>query len=171
MKIERIKIDGFGRFERWEASLAPGLNVFFGENEAGKSTLLSFVRATLFGFSKRTEPSRYEPERGPFGGELLLDTAAGPLWVRRVGSRRRYEGELSLRTGSGERALPLRLSEAMGGISRQLFFQGFAFGLTSWPPSISSPSRARWPRRCSPPECVAPNVCRTRSMSFAAPPR
>ncbi len=129
MKIERIKIDGFGRFERWEETLAPGLNIVFGENEAGKSTLLSFVRATLFGFSKRTEPSRYEPERGPFGGELLLDTAAGPLWVRRVGSRRRYEGELSLRTGSGDRALPSRLSEAMGGISRQLFFQVFAFGL------------------------------------------
>ena len=129
MKIERIKIDGFGRFERWEELLTPGLNVFFGENEAGKSTLLSFVRATLFGFSRRTEPSRYEPERGPFGGELLLDTSAGPLWVRRVGSRRRYEGELSLRTGTGERALPSRLSEAMGGISRQLFFQVFAFGL------------------------------------------
>jgi uncharacterized protein YhaN len=130
MRIERIKIDGFGRFERYEEKLEPGLNVIFGENEAGKSTLLSFVRATLFGFSKRTEPSRYEPERGLFGGELLLDTDGGPLWVRRVGSRRRYEGELSLRTGSGDRALPSRLSEAIGGISRQLFFQVFAFGLS-----------------------------------------
>ena len=129
MKIERLKIDGFGRFERWEERLAPGLNVFFGPNEAGKSTLLSFVRAVLFGFSRKKAPSRYEPERGPFGGEILLSTGSGPLWIRRAGSRRRYEGELSLRAPNGERLPPARLSEAMGGISRQLFFQVFAFGL------------------------------------------
>lgn len=129
MKIERLKIDGFGRFERWEERLAPGLNVFFGPNEAGKSTLLSFVRAVLFGFSRKKAPSRYEPEHGAFGGELLLTTGGGPLWIRRTGSRRRYEGELSLRAPNGERAPPSRLSEAMGGISRQLFFQVFAFGL------------------------------------------
>jgi len=129
VKIERLKIDGFGRFERWEERLAPGLNVFFGPNEAGKSTLLSFVRAVLFGFSRKKAPSRYEPERGPFGGEILLSTGSGPLWIRRTGSRRRYEGELSLRAPNGERLPPTRLSEAMGGISRQLFFQVFAFGL------------------------------------------
>jgi len=129
VKIERIRIDGFGRFDRFEETLAPGLNVVFGPNEAGKSTLLSFVRAMLFGFPRRSEPSRYEPERGPFGGEILLSTRSGPLWIRRTGSRRRFEGELSLRGQNGERAPPLRLMEALSGISRQLFFQVFAFGL------------------------------------------
>ncbi len=129
MRIERIKIDGFGRFERWEQALAPGLNVVFGPNEAGKSTLMSFIRAVLFGFSRRAAANRYEPDRGPFGGELLLSSRAGSLWIRRGGSRRRYEGELSLRAANGERAPPSRLSEALGGISRHLFFQVFAFGL------------------------------------------
>ena len=129
MKIERIRIDGFGRFDRFEETIAPGLNVIFGPNEAGKSTLLSFIRAMLFGFPRRSEPSRYEPERGPFGGEILLSTRSGPLWIRRTGSRRRFEGELSLRGQNGERAAASRLMEALSGISRQLFFQVFAFGL------------------------------------------
>ncbi len=128
MKIERLRIDAFGQFHSFERELGAGLNVFHGPNEAGKSTLLAFIRAVLFGFSKRGEPARYEPDRGTIGGELLVKTAAGAFWVRRSGSRR-SEGELLLRSQEGERLPPSRLNEALCAISRELFCQVFAFGL------------------------------------------
>ncbi len=128
MKIERLRIDAFGQFHSFERELGAGLNVFHGPNEAGKSTLLAFIRAVLFGFSKRGMPARYEPDRGTIGGELLVKTAPGAFWVRRSGSRR-SEGELLLRSQEGERLPPSRLNEALCAISRELFCQVFAFGL------------------------------------------
>ncbi|MGQ0504725.1 MAG: AAA family ATPase [Myxococcaceae bacterium] len=129
MKIRKIKVDGFGHFRHFELSLSPGLNVLHGPNEAGKSTLLAFVRSILFGFERRADLARYEPDDGPYGGELQLDTHFGPITVRRVGSKRRYDGELSLRGVNGEPLPESKLVDALGGTTRELFYRVFAFGL------------------------------------------
>ncbi|MBI3181325.1 MAG: AAA family ATPase [Myxococcales bacterium] len=129
LKISGIRILGFGHFHGYELSLSPGLNLLFGENEAGKSTLLAFIRAVLFGFERRQSPQRYQPESGDFGGELELSTHFGPLRVRRQGSRRRADGELHLRGPDGEPLPESRLAEALAGVTRELFFEVFAFGL------------------------------------------
>ena len=52
MKINFLEVDGFGvwsglRLEGFDE----GLNVIYGPNEAGKTTLLEFVRCVLYGFS------------------------------------------------------------------------------------------------------------------------
>src|SRR6516225_10198315 len=72
MKIEQIHIDGFGVWsDRTWGPLARGVNVFHGPNETGKSTLMAFVRAVLFGFDRRGTPRRYEPlNGGSHGGSL-----------------------------------------------------------------------------------------------------
>lgn len=130
MRIDRIRIDGFGQLAGLEIPLAPKLNVIFGPNEAGKSTILSFIRAALFGFQRRADPDRHEPNRGDFGGELFLTTGAGErLGLRRTGSRRRTEGELMIRGPAGEPLDRAALTHALSGISRELFSQVFAFGL------------------------------------------
>ena len=49
MRIDRIHIDGFGVFhDKGVAGFQKGINVLYGPNEAGKSTLLDFIRFTLF---------------------------------------------------------------------------------------------------------------------------
>src|SRR5712692_10505872 len=128
LKIERLQIAGFGQLRGFDRRLSPGLNVFYGPNEAGKSTVFAFVRAVLFGFQKRTDPARYPPEGGRYGGELWLRTPNDSFCVQRIGGRR-SEGELTIRSESGERLVPSRLTDALGGVSRELFFQVFAFGL------------------------------------------
>jgi uncharacterized protein YhaN len=128
MKVERIKIEGYGRFRGLELSLSPGLNLIYGPNEAGKSTVMSFIRAVLFGFEKKASPARYDTEGAPYGGEMLLQLADGPLWVRRVRGRR-FEGELSVRRGTGEALDNAELQAALAGIDRSLYFELFAFGL------------------------------------------
>ncbi len=125
--IESLRIDGFGRFHDFELELSDGLNVLAGPNEAGKSTLWSFVSAMLFGFDRRNEPTRYEPVGGSaFGGELRLKTVGGRVVVRRQGSKRRVDGEVLLRDSLGAPLPDSRLDEARGQVSRELFSQVFS---------------------------------------------
>lgn len=49
MRIVKLAIDGYGRFAQYSMDLAPGLQVIFGPNERGKSTLRSFIGDMLYG--------------------------------------------------------------------------------------------------------------------------
>ncbi len=51
MRLQRLHLDGFGRWMNATFDFAPGLNVFVGVNEAGKSTLQQSILAMLYGFS------------------------------------------------------------------------------------------------------------------------
>ncbi|KKL25479.1 hypothetical protein LCGC14_2404900, partial [marine sediment metagenome] len=50
MRLRRIELAGFGCLQSFQTDLAPGLNLFHGLNEAGKSTLQQAVLALLYGF-------------------------------------------------------------------------------------------------------------------------
>lgn len=58
MKIRRLEIGAFGRFRNLSLDLGPGLNVVYGSNEAGKSTLLRFIQGMLYGLQKPGAPRR-----------------------------------------------------------------------------------------------------------------
>ena len=78
MKIESLHIDGFGVWnDKTWAPLGPGLNVFHGANETGKSTLMAFIRSILFGLDRRGQARRYEPLNGGTHGGWLDVTVAG----------------------------------------------------------------------------------------------
>ncbi len=130
LRIDALHVLGFGRFSGLTRELGPGLHLLYGPNEAGKSTLLAFLRSMLFGFEKRGQPERYEPAHGgAFGGELTLSTSAGPLLVRRIASRRASEGELTVRGADGQELSKEWLEGALAHVSRELFFDVFAFRL------------------------------------------
>ena len=52
MKINSYKINGFGKLKNKEINLTNGINIIYGENEAGKSTMLKFISSMFFGTSK-----------------------------------------------------------------------------------------------------------------------
>lgn len=52
MKIKELKINGFGKLENKEIKINEGINIIYGENEAGKSTLLKFIIGMFYGLSK-----------------------------------------------------------------------------------------------------------------------
>ena len=52
MKIENIKINSFGKLKDKEINLSKGINLIYGKNEAGKSTLLKFIENMFYGTSK-----------------------------------------------------------------------------------------------------------------------
>ena len=65
MKIEKLIIYGFGKHEQVTVNLGPGINVLYGLNEAGKTTIQQFILHILFGFpQKNSALLRYEPKSG-----------------------------------------------------------------------------------------------------------
>ena len=84
MKLKGWYIDGFGMFRDHEVTnLSGGLTVFAGPNEAGKSTLLAFLRGMLFGFPDgRSRPLRY-PRRCVAGATAVGFSSTGPTATTR----------------------------------------------------------------------------------------
>ena len=52
MKINNLKINGFGKLKNRNLNLENGINIIYGENESGKSTCLKFISSMLYGSSK-----------------------------------------------------------------------------------------------------------------------
>ena len=79
MKINKIDIHGFGKLSDFSAELKDGINVIFGNNEAGKSTLQTFIKGMFFSLKggRRTkkgglaELRKYQPiDKFPYKGTL-----------------------------------------------------------------------------------------------------
>ncbi|RDB71114.1 ATP-binding protein [Eggerthella sinensis] len=72
--LQRIKIDSFGAFSnKVVGPFGPHLNVVFGQNEAGKTTLASFVGGVLFGWEEaRGSRNTYKPINAERAGSLFF---------------------------------------------------------------------------------------------------
>lgn len=59
MEINKIKINSYGKLKEKEIDLNNGINIIYGKNEAGKSTLLKFIINTFYGISKNKKGKEY----------------------------------------------------------------------------------------------------------------
>ena len=50
MIIKELNLIGFGKFNNKIITLEDGINIIYGENEAGKSTIQNFIKIWLYGF-------------------------------------------------------------------------------------------------------------------------
>lgn len=80
MEIEKINIDGFGKFHKYNALTTDKIQVFFGKNEAGKTTIRKFMISMLFGLERargvaaeNDDYIRYMPVNGGnYGGSVTI---------------------------------------------------------------------------------------------------
>jgi DNA repair exonuclease SbcCD ATPase subunit len=83
MKILKVEIQGFGTFSapRSFSFRAGDLNVVYGGNESGKSTLMEAIYATLFGFEKKDVQEDFESwiPSGRFTGVVELGVPGGTV--------------------------------------------------------------------------------------------
>lgn len=131
MKIERIHIEGFGHFtDRTFGPFSSPIYVFFGENEAGKSTLLAFIRTVLFGYPSRGRKDWYPAlYGGRHGGSITIRADDGQLYmVERIDDNRGVSLRILLESGAESRDENL-LARLLGHSTRTLFEAIFAFGL------------------------------------------
>ena len=59
MKVNKIKINSYGKLKDKEINLKDGINIIYGKNEAGKSTLLRFIINSFYGISKNKKGKEY----------------------------------------------------------------------------------------------------------------
>lgn len=89
MQIREVKVYNFGKLEKREFTFVPGINVIYGENEAGKSTLHTFLTAMLFGMDKgrgrKDDYQRYEPWHAPsyYSGAIRFQVEGRPFYLER----------------------------------------------------------------------------------------
>ena len=132
MRLTDLTISGYGIFHDCRVEDIPsGLTLFLGDNEAGKSTCLGFIRDVLFGFPDgRSRERTYPPLRGGrWGGSLGLTCRDFSRMVldRGPGSK---GGRLSLTGPQGESLSREALSRALGGTTREVFKNVYAFSLS-----------------------------------------
>ena len=80
MKINHIKINAFGKVKNKEINLDDNLNIIYGKNEAGKSTILKFIINSFYGISKNkkgkeySDYERYKPwDTEEFSGKIKYE--------------------------------------------------------------------------------------------------
>lgn len=74
MIFKELHLSSFGKFQDRVIPFKKGLNIIFGKNESGKSTLFHALLGTLFGF--RQDRNRYLPWKNPsqYRTKLFLET-------------------------------------------------------------------------------------------------
>ena len=77
MKISNIQINGFGNIKDKTIAFEDGINLIYGDNEAGKSTIASFIKAMFYGINKNksggtfSDVERFKPWSGEeFSGKI-----------------------------------------------------------------------------------------------------
>ena len=77
MKIDYFKINGFGKLSNKEMKLNDNINIIYGKNETGKSTMLKFISGMLYGVSRNkngkdiSDLEKYKPwKTDEFSGKI-----------------------------------------------------------------------------------------------------
>ena len=149
MKITDIKIDGFGVWHDLVLrGVSPEVTVFYGPNEAGKSTLMQFLRSMLYGVSS-TRRERYLPPvaGGRPGGSLKVIGDDGPLTISRYADRGPNDlGKVTVLTADGEEQGDRLLREALEQVDEPTFNNIFAVGLREVQElgTLSDTAAAQW---------------------------
>jgi len=134
VRITNLQIDGFGIWNDLELDhVSEGLTVLYGPNEAGKTTLLEFVRGVLYGY-RAERRSRYLPpvDGGRGGGSLEVIGAGGRFTVKRTpgnGLSADDPGRVEVLSTSGARQGQHVLGTLLSGIDEPIFNNVFAVGL------------------------------------------
>lgn len=103
MVIKRIKIKNFGKISDRTLELSPGMNVLYGENESGKTTVHTFIKSMFYGIArqrgkaaKNDAYTTYEPWENPvvYGGTLWFESAGKQFRLTRNFHKTNLSGEL-----------------------------------------------------------------------------
>ncbi len=129
MRISELRIKRFGVWSDLSLSLSGSpVNVFYGPNEAGKSTLMRFIRSMLYGFQREDEQtSGPHPTPVPCTGSLVIDEQERQTVLERR-SERGTRGRLHV-SGSAFQQPEHLVESWLGGTSEEVYRHVYAIGL------------------------------------------
>lgn len=123
MRVDKLHLQDFGQFHDKDITLAPGINVIYGANEAGKSTTKDFIVDMMYGIDKaRGVGARFDhyeqkkPINGSaFSGAMEVSVDGNSYLVERNFSR--AEKKTTVRDLNSGREVPLRApNDLMGSL-------------------------------------------------------
>jgi len=133
MKLERIHIERYGAWRNLDLPVDPhGVSVFYGPNEAGKTTLMRFIRGILYGFPAEDAGRPADGAAGAWGGSLQVDHDAESWVIQRAGQSgahgrlTAWRAESGDVTGTGSADV---LAEMTADVSESIYENVFAIGL------------------------------------------
>jgi len=131
VNIHGLQVDEFGVWSNLKLEgFDPGLNIFYGPNEAGKSTLLQFIRSMFYGFAHQRR--QYLTGSGPrrSGGQITIDATQGRYDVaRRDDLSGNPHGELAVTGPDGMRQSEHLLKSMLADVDELVFNNVFAVSL------------------------------------------
>lgn len=128
MKIRRLYINGFGKFNNQVFNLKEDNQLIFGDNESGKSTLYHFIRTILFGFPKKRDMVRdFTPVEGAtYGGHIIVDHPIhGELYIERF--KEKNKGQAYVRLEDGRVGDEHLLMSLITPLTKEVFDEVFSF--------------------------------------------
>ncbi|MBU6237983.1 MAG: AAA family ATPase [Planctomycetes bacterium] len=133
MRIRDIQIDGFGVWSGLAVDSMPdGMTVFYGPNEAGKTTLMNFLRTMFYGFTSERR-QRYLPpvHGGKPGGAIRVTGPGGGYEIARRATLNdpTVAGQLTVTSSDGITQGQHRLTSLLGNVDESIFTNVFAIGL------------------------------------------
>ncbi len=133
MKIKDIQIDGFGVWSELSVHSMPDtMTVFYGPNEAGKTTLMHFLRTMFYGFTEHRR-MRYLPPvyGGKPGGAIRVTGPGGGYEICRRAQldQGSTNGQLTVTGSDGLSQGQHRLAMLLGQVDESIFTNVFAIGL------------------------------------------
>ena len=138
MKLLELHIDGFGKFHDQTFVFHDGINVIYGKNEAGKSTLHTFIRSMLFGIergrgraAKNDLYSRFEPweNSGTYEGWLRLESGGTVYRLERKFRKDNKSFRLINETlGKEEEPTKALMDQILGGLNETTYNNTISIG-------------------------------------------
>jgi uncharacterized protein YhaN len=135
VKIDNLSVDGFGVWKGLQVDgVSEHLTLFCGQNEAGKTTMMQYIRSMMFGFSPE-RLNKYTPPvyGGLAGGSVDLLTPTGNYEVQRYVDPNRHSdpiGDLTVIDGNdGSVHGRAQLNALMSDVDESIFNNVFAIGL------------------------------------------
>ncbi|MBI1246765.1 AAA family ATPase [bacterium] len=130
MKLNQLELENYGiHIEQTFAFETSSLQVIYGRNEAGKSTLLQAVRELLFGFQHaRSNPFAPDSSKKKMKATAQLTTAddQSVTLVRRQGNKNTISGEIADNESQLDEA---RWQQLISGADQRLYEHVFGFSL------------------------------------------
>ncbi|WP_397571304.1 AAA family ATPase [Schlesneria sp. T3-172] len=131
MRITGIEIERFGVWKDYQQPLnREGLTVFYGPNEAGKTTLLRFIRGVLYGFppDEQLTGLKKKARREAQSGLLRVEHRSNQYEIRRTGYGE-DSGILSVNGIPNGESTSAFMEELLASTDEKLFESVFAVGL------------------------------------------
>ncbi len=131
MRITGIEIERFGVWQNYQQPLnREGLTVFYGPNEAGKTTLLRFIRGVLYGYPPDDQliGNKKKTRRESQSGLLRVEHQSQEYEIRRTGFGEN-SGILSVKGIPAGEPTTAFMEELLASTDEKLFESVFAVGL------------------------------------------